>query len=409
MAADSISAGVPGDPVRLFGPDMLADPWAAYARLRALDPVHWSAPLGAWVLTGYDEVVAVLRSPSFSSTLPVPDRGVATGAQREVLASTYRFVHSSLVFSDPPAHTRLRRLVGRAFVPGVVEQLADTFEAVARRLLAAPPTDLVHELADPLPMAVLGELLGVTLTEEEQHRLKTDCDDFLLPFGRDVADLDADAVARAQKAGADLDAFVSTVLDRHDREQDVVARLLAGEADDRLSRAELFANIVLFLVAGHENATSLISNGALLLFDRPDVRALAAADPDRWPGVVDELLRLVTPNQFVRRQATEDVEVGARTVRAGDPVLLVLAAANRDPARFPDPDTLVLDRAERRDVVFGQGPHHCLGAPLARLEAVIAFRTLFETWPSLRRAAGPPEPVDNFNVRLLRRLPVRAG
>ncbi len=112
---------------------------------------------------------------------------------------------------------------------------------------------------------------------------------------------------------------------------------------------------MLFLVAGHENATSLISNGALLLFDRPDVRALAAADPDRWPGVVDELLRLVTANQFVRRPTTEDVEVGARTVRAGDPVLLVLAAANRDPARFPDPDKLVLDRAERRDVVSGRG------------------------------------------------------
>jgi cytochrome P450 len=167
---------------------------------------------------------------------------------------------------------------------------------------------------------------------------------------------------------------------------DVVSRLLAGESQDRLSEQELFANLVLLLIAGHENSTSLIGNGAALLLELPEVRTELARDPSRWPAAVEELIRLVSPNQFIRRQAREDVAFDEQTIRAGDTVLLVLAAANRDPDAFPDPDQFVFDRTNRQNVALGHGIHYCLGAPLARMEGRIALQTVFERWPTIRRA-----------------------
>ena len=400
--------------MELFGPAMLADPYAAYAELRERDPVYWSERLGAWVLTRDADVRAVLRDPTFSSTIAVGPEGSAqddaTDDAADVLAATYSFVHSSLVFSDPPEHTRLRRLLSRAFVPSAIERLADEIRVVTERLLdaAGPRPDLVHDLADPLPVAVLGELLGVPLGEQEGRRLKTWCNDFLLPFGRDVRTLSAEELVAVRAAAQGLSGFVTTVLERHRPadEDDVIGRLVAGEADDRLSRQELFANIVLLLIAGHENSSSLIANGAVWLIDLPDVRELLTGDASRWPDTVDELLRLVTPNQFIRREARGTTVIGERTVRAGNAVLLVLAAANRDPARFADPDVFVLDRPGRQDVALGHGFHYCLGAPLARLEARIALQTLFTRYPALARSDDPLRYVENFNVRMLRALPV---
>jgi cytochrome P450 len=406
---------VTDDSIELFGPHMLADPHRAYGRLRDLDPVSWNPSLSSWVLTRFSDVRDVLHDPSFSSTLPEPAGGPAPSSGQppaEVLSRTYSFVRNSLVFSDPPAHVRLRRLVSRAFAPGVVEALSDIIASITDRLLDKDTAelDLVAELAEPLPMAVLGQLLGVALSQAEGRRVKAACDDFLLPFGRDPATLAPAEIERARAAGNELNDFVTTVLARSDngeRQADgVVHRLIAGEADDQLSREELFANIVLLLVAGHENLTSLLGNGAALLLDLPDVRSEVDADPARWPSVVDELLRLVTPNQFIRRRALVDVAIAGRTIRAGETVLLVLASANRDPARFPDPDRFVLDRPDRRDLAMGLGPHYCLGAPLARLEARIALQTLFARYPRVRRATDVLEYVPNFNVRLLRALPI---
>lgn len=398
----------------LFGPDMLRDPYAAYARLREVDPVHWSPPMDSWVLTRFADVSAALHDPALSSTLPSSGHSRDTDQTNvaDVLARTYTFVNSSLVFSDPPEHTRLRHLVGRAFAPGVVEKLRDVIAATTVRLLArgGDGLDVIAELAEPLPMAVLGELLGVSLSDSDRNKIKTACDDFLLPFGRDLASLTDAELARARAAGLELDEFVQTVLDRPAREDDVVGRLLAGEAEDRLTHKELYANIVLFLIAGHENLTSLLGNGTATLLELPDVQRVAIRDdPGSWTGVVDELLRLVTPNQFIRRQAQQDVVIGDRTIRAGQSLLLVLAAANRDPEQYPEPDRFALHRPDRRDLSMGLGRHYCLGAPLARLEARIALRILFERYPGIRLADVQLEWVPNFNVRLLRSLPVITG
>ena len=374
----AITATVPP----LFGPDMLADPYARYAQLRG--PVSWNEQLGLWLVTRYEDVRWALGDPRLSSTMAPPAADSADGSS-DLLTDMYTFVQSSLVFTDPPDHTRLRRLVIAAFVPAVINELADTISVITNRLLDehAESLDLAAHLAEPMPIAVLGQLLGVSLSETEGHQLKRWCDDFLLPFGRDMSTLSPDELAR----GTD----------------DVVGRLLAGESEDRLSEQELFANIVLLLIAGHENSTSMIGNGAAMLLELPEVRAELARHPSRWHAAIEELMRLVSPNQFIRRQAREDVAVGDQTIRAGDTLLLMLAAANRDGEAFPDPDRFVFDRPQT--VALGHGIHYCLGAPLARLEGRIALQTVFERWPTVRQS-GELVYADNFNVRILRSLPV---
>ncbi|WP_433781455.1 cytochrome P450 [Actinomycetospora sp. CA-101289] len=405
----------------LFGDATVADPYRVFGELRERDPVHWSDEVDAWVLTRFADVRAVLHDQRFSSRVldatphasAAGPSGPAAGTRTSrVLAGAYTFVNNSLVFSDPPQHTRLRRLVGQAFVPAAVDALAPAVEHHTRRLLdaAGPRFDVVADLAEPLPIAVLGELLGVPLLDGDAHRLKTACDDFLLPWGRDVSSLSEDENDRAVAASGALGAFVETVLTQRGdaAPDDVVGRLLAGETDEQLTHEELFATIVLLLIAGHENLTSMLGNGVLWLLDLPELRARLRDEPDRWAAVTDELLRLITPNQFIRRVAREDVTLGGRSIRAGDATVLVLAAANRDPQHFPDPDQFVLDRTERRDVALGQGPHYCLGAPLARLETRIALRELLERHPSLT-IAGPPSYAANLNLRLLTALPVSSS
>jgi len=390
----------------LFGSDMLTDPYAMYARVRG--PVTWNEQMGLWLVTRYDDVRWALGEPKLSSTMPSPAADSTDGSSG-LLADMYTFVKSSLVFTDPPDHTRLRRLVIAAFVPSVINNLAEPIAAITNRMLDehADSLDLAAHLAEPMPIAVLGRLLGVSPSEPEGAQLKRWCDDFLLPFGRDVNTLSSAELVRVKAAGEGLHGFVDTVLSRRTASgaDDVVGRLLAGESQDRLSEEELFANTVLLLIAGHENSTSLIGNGAAMLLELPDVRAELARDPTRWPAAIEELMRLVTPNQFIRRQASEDIARGDHTIRAGDAVLLILAAANRDPEAFPEPDRFVFDRPNRQTVALGHGIHYCLGAPLARLEGRVALQTVFERWPAVRQVEDLVY-ANNFNVRLLHSLPV---
>lgn len=413
--------------MELFGEATVADPYAVFGELRESDPVHWSDEVDAFVLTRFADVRAVLHDTRFSSrvldaTAPQetsspegPGSGAAVTATRtsQVLAAAYTFVNHSLVFADAPQHTRLRRLVAHAFVPSAIAGLRRPIEQHTRRLIDAAGTsfDVITGLAEPLPIAVLGDLLGVALLDEDGRRLKRACDEFLLPWGRDVSTLSAAEREGAAAAGEDLRVFVDRVLAGAAPVaggDGVVDRLVAGEASDHLSAEELFATIVLLLIAGHENLTSLLGNGVALLTGLPEVRADLQERPEHWPAAVDELLRLVTPNQFIRRTAREDVRLGDALIPAGATVVLVLAAANRDPDRFPDPDAFVLDRPDRRDVALGQGPHYCLGGPLARLEAELALRTLFERYPNLT-PTGPPRYASNLNLRLIDSLPVTTG
>lgn len=399
---------VMGEPA-LFDEAMIQDPYARYARLRETDPVHYDDRVGAWIVTRYADVERILRDASFSSVI-TPG---AAGHTRDTLRHLYAFVHSSLVFSDPPDHTRLRSLVSRAFTPARVGRLRPWVERTVDELLdAVEPRgrmDFVADFAAPLPLRVLAGVLGMTLRPEEQRALKAACDDFLLPFGRDPATLTGEETARATRAGDTLARAVRDALDgAADRPDSLLAVLTgASEDGDRLSREELFACVVLFLIAGHENLTSLLSNGVLVLLDHPGQVRLLRDDPSLWPSAVRELLRTVAPNQFVRRVATADVRVGDSRVRAGDAVLLVLAAACRDPEVYPDPDRFDVTRPREWPIAFGRGIHYCVGGPLAQLEAETAFARLFTRLPALRRPTDRVAYVPNFNVRLVARLPLQ--
>ena len=406
-----------GDATTLFAPPMAADPYAVYARLRATDPVHWHAPMNAWVLTRYADVASALGDSRLSSSLGdlVPDgsRG-APGSAPEgwaVLQGLLAFVNNSLVFSDPPRHTRLRALVSRAFTPRAVEALRPMVQTLVDGILdAAAPRgrmDIVRDLAYPLPIAVIASLFGFPATDRE--RIKQWSDDLLIPFGRDPGSLSPAELERASQGGAALSQYVHGLVAQaraHPQDDLLSALVHASEAGERLSDDELFATVVLFLIAGHENLTSLIACGTLALLQHPEELQKLTADPALLPGAIEELTRYVTPNQFIRRRATEDVGLGGQTIRRGQVVLLILAAANRDPAHFPDPDRLDITRRSNWPLAFGHGPHFCIGAPLARLEAEVTFSTLFRRFPRLRPATDRFEYAQNFNMRHLVTLPV---
>jgi cytochrome P450 len=401
----------------LFGPGMLADPYAAYARLRAADPVHWYAPMGAWLLTRYADVDAALRDSRLSNTFgtALPGSAQAAGGQTaagwETLEAIYTFVQNSLVFTDPPRHTRLRELVSKAFTPQTIDPMRPRIQALLDDLLgplvAQGRFDLAHDLAYPFPLAVLALLLGFPQADRDQ--IKRWCDEFLVPFGRDPATLPAADVEQARQSGDALSRYVRDLVAeaRAQPRGDLLSALVQAEsAGERLSEDELFANVVLLLIAGHENLTGLLGCGTLALLQHPDQWQRLQADATVLPNAVEELARYVTPNQFIRRVALEDLTIGDKQVQKGQALLLVLAAANRDPARYPDPDRLDLRRAVGWPIAFGHGFHFCLGVALARLEGEIFFGTLRQRCPSLALAAEEIQYVNNFNVRQVQALPV---
>jgi cytochrome P450 len=394
----------------LFGPEMLADPYPFFARLRAEDPVHWHEPLGAWLLTRYDAVEAALRDPRLSSDFrDLCPGGGAAGSQD--VQGLYAFVANSMVFSDPPRHTRLRALASKAFTPHAVEAMTGHIQGLVDGILGRVQgqgrMDVIADLAFPLPLTVIAGMLGVDL--KDLGRVKQWCDDFLVPFGREPARLGPDERQRAREAGEGLAGYVKGMVERARSApgDDLLGALVrAEEQGDRLSEEELFANAVLLMIAGHENTTNLIGNGTLALLRHPDQMRRLRDDPSLAPQAVEELLRFDSPNQFIRRRATEDLTAGGKAVRKGQVLLLFLAAANRDPAHFPDPDRLDLTRDPNRHLAFGHGPHYCLGSPLARLEAQVAFRTMLRRLPDLRLEADGVAYHDNFNERGLKSLPV---
>ena len=401
----------------LFGPDMLADPYAAYARLRASDPVHWYAPQEAWLLTRYADVDAALRDARLSNTFGTAIEQVAgaPGAQLapgwQALRDILTFVSNSLVFSDPPRHTRLRGLVSKAFNPQTIDamrpRIQELLDDLLEPLLARGEMELVRDVAFPFPLIVLALLLG--FPAQDGDRIKRWCDEFLVPFGRDPETLSSGELEAARGSGQALGRYVRDLVagTRARPRADLLSALVQAEdAGDRLTEDELFATVVLLLIAGHENLTGLLGCGTLALLQQPDQLQRLRETPALVPNAVEELIRWVSPNQFIRRVALEDLTVGGVPVRKGQALLLVLAAANRDPARYADPDRLDVGRAVGWHLAFGHGFHYCLGVALARLEGDVFLRTLLARCSGLRLAGEPVEFVDNFNVRQVKALPV---
>lgn len=393
----------------LFGPDMLADPYPVYARLRAEDPVHWHEPFQAWLLTRYDDVSAAFHDLRFSSERTERMRELAG---RQGLEPFFDFLSKRLLYADPPRHTRLRGLMNKAFTPHAVEamrsHIQELVDGFLDRVHNQGRMDIVQDLAYPLPGTVILEMLGVPVADLPQ--LKNWSDEFVRYFGKHPAQVTAEEWERAQQSvTAEMEYFRLAMVRLHEQPRPCLLTALeqARDGSDQLSEVERFGNANLLLVAGHETTTNLISTGTLALLRHPDQLAKLRAEPALLPGAIEELLRYVSPTQFTHRVAREDITLGGKTIRKGQFVFLMLGAANRDPERFADPDRLDIARADNHHLAFGAGHHFCLGAPLARLEAQIAFGTLLRRCPNLRLGAGPIVYRPEFNLRGLERLEVQ--
>jgi cytochrome P450 len=393
---------VPATP--LVDPAVLADPHPALASLRESGPVHridMRMGLPVWVVTRYDDVLAALSDPRLSND---PHNA---GALEETLRGD--FLSRSLIGTDPPEHTRLRRLVAKAFtarrVEGLRPRVQEIADALLDRITPRGSADLVGEFALPLPITVIGELLGVP--EADRDRFRGWTDEMLdRPFdpGSDIA--------RVTEGRERMHGYLSDLVaaKRTYPADDLLTDLVqASDEGERLDAQELLAMTFLLLIAGYVTTVSLVGNGTLALLRRPDQLERLRADPSLVPQAVEELLRFDGPvNPGLTRFALEDLEIGGVRIPRGDMVLLAIAAADRDPDRFPDPDRLDVGAADPGHLAFGHGIHYCLGAPLARLEGQVAFTALLARLPDL--ALDIPEDQLRWTgggvLRGLRQLPV---
>jgi len=374
---------------------LLDHPYDVYRRLRDTAPVHRIAgPDGtpAWIVTRYDDVRAALADPRLALD------------KRHATAGTYKgfslppALDANLLNMDPPDHTRIRRLVGRAFTPRRIEQLREPIRRTADRLLDAlgshGTTDLIASYAAPLPITVICDLLGIP----DEHRL-----DFRVWTDTLVAPDPAAGPAAAKEAIVAMLGFFTRLLADKRREpaDDLLSDLIAvRDEGDRLSEDELMSLAFLILFAGYENTVQLIGNAVLALFQHPGQLDALRKDPARLPAAVEEFLRYEGPALLaIRRFPLEDVTIGGVTVPAGETVWVSPSAANRDPDRFPDPDRLDLARDASGHLALGHGIHYCLGAPLARAETEIALAALLERFPDLALAEPTPRWRNSLRAR----------
>ena len=394
-----------GEGLSLFHPEAIVDPYPAYRRLQAEAPVHRDG--GSWLVTRYADVRAALHDPRLRAGRIHPDEAwlAETG-----LGPLFRAHARMMLFSDPPDHTRLRSLVNKAFTPRVVEGLRPQIQQIVDDLLDSVQgngrMDVIADLAYPLPVTVIAELLGVPLERREQFKHWSD---HIAAFIGGTTAPEQEMLRDALQSVLEMtDYFLALAAERRRQPQaDLLSALALAEVEgDRLSGEELVANCILLLVAGHETTTNLIGNGMLALLRHPDESARLKADPALMPVAVEELLRYDSPVQGTSRQAAADLEIGGQAIGAGQHVSLMIGAANRDPAQFPTPDQLDIGRRENRHLSFSHGPHFCVGAPLARLEGQIAIGTLLHRLPAMRLAAETLTWRDNFTLRGLEALPV---
>jgi len=392
----------------LLDPEVLADPYPLYRRLRTEDPVHWDPYLHAWVVTRYADVVSVLTSFS-ADRAPSPEFFEALSA-REV-GPIAKVMVKQMLFMDPPAHTRLRKLAAPAFMPARVGLLRDHIQEIATKLIddilarGTGRMDLLADFAAPLPAIVTAEMLGVPV--EDHVRLKEWSATFAEMLGN--FQHNPDRLGGVLSALENLTAYFDNAIreQRQNPREGLVNALLSSEVDgDRLTDEEVAANSIVTMVGGQETTTNLIANGMLTLLRNQDQMARLRADGEIMPAAVEELLRYESPSQHTARLAPDDVVLGGKQIRKRQAVIAVMAAGNRDPERFPDPDRLDFDRPDNRHLAFGWAAHFCFGAPLARLEAHIAFETLLRRFPVLGLTGEKLFWRENLGLRGMTSLPL---
>ncbi len=392
-------------------PAMVADPYPVLQQLQDDDPVHWSEDLSSWVLTRYDDVRAALNDPRLSADRITPFLDHLPPAERAEIAEVGAMLGRWVVFVDPPLHTRLRSLMNKAFTTSALNALRPHITAIVERLLdefaAADDPDFIAGFAYPLPATVIAGMVGVPDTDLDQF--KSWSDDLATFVGS--AQATPDKRERAERCTVEMTQYFSDVIDYRRRhpvaDQTIIDHMItAREGGDQLSEAELVANCVLLLFAGHETTTNLFGNGLLALLRNPDQFALLKADPALASGAVEEILRYDGPIGTTTRVALDDVSIGGRTLKRGDRVFCMIHAANRDPRQFEDPHRFDIRRADNRHIVFGYGIHFCLGAPLARIEGNIGLSALVRKLQNIELLDPDPPWHDSLVLRGVSTLPI---
>lgn len=367
-------------------PGFRANPYPVYAILRENAPIFYWAEWGMWFLSRYEDCQALLRDPRFGNFPP----------------------GTSMLFQNPPDHTRMRGLVQKAFTPRIIEKQREQIQTVTHALLDKAASggrmDIVRDLAYPLPVAVIAAMLGVPA---EDHALFHEWSVALV----NTLDLSRDPAKDERGMEADLafEAYFAELIARRRAEpgDDLLSGLIAAEeAGDKLTPRELYLNSRLLLIAGYETTVGLISNGLYALLTHPEQMALLQNDPTLIKGAIEELLRYDSPIQLVGRTAGEDVSYKGFTFKEGASISYMTGSANRDPAQFEQPDQLCITRKNVQHMAFGAGIHYCLGAPLARLEGQIAINTVLQRLPALQLEIEAPTYRDNYVFRGIESLPV---
>ncbi len=393
----------------LTSPRYFADPHAIFRRMRADDPVYWHPTLKAWFLVRYDDVQHILRDPRFSTTRPDLYGRDLPPTMEAKWQFVNRFLSDMLLFKDGPIHTRSRSLIGKAFTSKAVEALRPFIQKTVDDRIDAVRShgrmEVIEQLAVPLPVSVISRMLGIP--EADFPRFKAWADDFFAVRSSTMSA--AELVERAHRGIVGLSEYLRDVLEERTRHpgDDLLSLLVhAKEQGNVLSGDEIVATSALLLLAGYETTTHLISNGLLALFEHPDQLQKLRADPELAAGAVEEFLRYNSAVFQLARRAREQVEIDGHVIHEGDLVVGLLHAANRDPARFTDADRLNITRENNYHVGFGYGPHICVGAPIARMETLIAINTILQRLPEIALASTALEWSTSFTIRGVRALPV---
>jgi len=390
----------------LLDPEVLANPYPLFHRLRKEDPVHWDPFLHAWVVTRYQDVVTVLHRYSAQRT-PTPDQLSRMGL--DSLNPIAQLMVKQMLFMDAPSHTRLRSLASYAFGPQRVRVLREHICEITNRLLDKVQErgrmDVIADLAEPLPCIVTAEMLGVPVGDYQQ--LKAWSQDFAEMLGN--FQHNPDRVPKILKSVGEMTAYFRSAMQQqltHPRDGLVRSLMTAEVAGDRLSEEEVIANCIVTMVGGQETTTNLIGNGVLSLLRNPGELERLRSDLSLVPSAVEELLRYESPSQHTARLAPEDTVLGGKRISKRQAVIAVMAAGNRDPERFPDPDRLDIARTDNRHLAFGWAAHFCFGAALARIEGQTAFELMLRRLGGWELEPGPLVWRTNLGLRGLTGLPI---
>ena len=390
----------------LLNPEVLADPYPLYKRFRDTDPVHWDPYLHAWVVTRYADVQSVLLRFSAVRT-PTPEQLTAMGLA--ALNPLALVMVKQMLFMDAPAHTRLRSLASQAFTPARVAVLRHHIQEICDRLIDSAldrgAMDVISDLAAPLPAIVTAEMLGVPVSDHLQLKL----------WSQDFAEMlgnfqhNPDRVPVMLRTVHDMTAYFRSAIRElrvRPREGLVHSLMTAEIGGDRLSEEEVIANSIVTMVGGQETTTNLIGNGILTLLRNPLEMQRLRSDPSIIASAVEELLRYESPSQHTGRLAPADIELGGKLIRKRDAVIAVMAAGNRDPERFPDPDRLDLTRQNNQHLAFGWAANFCFGAALARIEGQVTFATLLRRLSNITLKSNPLTWRTNLGLRGLTELAI---